>query len=265
MRSKVAMRRSRALASFLFASLWLLSSCFSRKPRTSAEVLLNERMAAVLLREGRAVEAEAAFQEALKDDPKNPEVHDGMGAALMMQGRMKEALPHLDRAVELAPERPAYRINRGLARLELGRYKEAEEDFQVADVSPIPEDRIAAAINRGRLRQRQGDFAGAEAEFTNALARDPKSFAAFLGRGVAREAKGDLEAAAEDYLEAIRLRPRNADANLRLGLVLVTLRKESLGRRYLERALEIDPSGETGAKARQILESISPHRVPASR
>jgi len=265
MRSKAAMQRSRALAFFVLPSLWLLSSCSSRKPQTSAEVLLNERMAAVLLREGRASEAERAFREALKDDPKNSEVHDGLGAALMMQGRMKEALPHLDRAVELAPERPAYRINRGLARLEMGRYKEAEEDLQVADASPVPEDRMAAAINRGRLRQRQGDFAGAEAVFTSALSRDSKSFAAFFGRGVAREAKGDLEAAAEDYLDAIRLQPRNADANLRLGLVLVTLRKESLGRRYLERALEIDPSGETGAKARQILESTSAPRAPASR
>jgi Flp pilus assembly protein TadD len=245
-------------------SLLLTSSCASRQGRTSAEVLLNERMAAVLLREGRAPEAEHAFREALKDDPKNPEVHDGLGAALMMQGRMKEALSHLERAVELAPEKPSYRINRGLALLQLERYKEAEEDFRVADSSPLPEDRQAASINRGRLRQRQGDFAAAESEFTNALARDPKSFAALLGRGVAREAKGDLEPAAEDYLEAVRLQPKNAEANLRLGLVLLSLRREALGRRYLERALELDPGGESGTKARILLEASTP-RVPASR
>jgi Tfp pilus assembly protein PilF len=217
--------------------------------------MLNERMAAVLLREGRAAEAERAFRESLRDDPKHPEVHDGLGASLLMQGRNKEALPHLDRAVELAPERAGFRINRGLALLELSRYAEAEEDFRVAEASSLPDDRLAAALNRGRLRQRQRDFAGAEAEYTTALSRDPKSFAAILGRGVAREAQGNLEMAAEDYLEAVRVSPRNAEANLRLGLVLVSMRKETLGRRYLERTVELDPTGEAGAKARLLLES----------
>jgi tetratricopeptide (TPR) repeat protein len=222
-------------------------------------------MAAVLLREGRAAEAERAFRESLKDDPKNPEVHDGLGASLLMQGRNKEALPHLNRAVELAPERAGFRINRGLALLELSRYEEAEEDFRVAEASSLPDDRLAAALNRGRLRQRQRNFAAAEAEYTTALSRDPRSFAAVLGRGVAREAQGNLNFAAEDYLEAVRLSPRSAEANLRLGLVLVTLRKEKLGRRYLERTVELDPTGDTGAKARLLLESSSADRPPSSR
>ena len=42
--------------------------------KTPAEVLLNERMAQVLLRDGRAVEAEKAFRDSLKEDPKNAEV-----------------------------------------------------------------------------------------------------------------------------------------------------------------------------------------------
>lgn len=253
-------------ATLLLASLLLVPSCASRRgANTDAEVLLNQRMAMVLLREGRAAEAERAFREALKADPRNPDVHDGLGASLMMQGRMKEALSHLDRAVELAPDKPSYRINRGLARLESGRYEEAEEDFRFASTSPLPEDRQAASINWGRLRQRQGNFAGAEAEFTEALGRDPRSFAALVGRGVAREASGQLEPAAEDYLEAVRVQPKSAEANLRLGLVLVTLRREVLGRRYLERALELDPTGDSGAKARMLLEASATPRAPASR
>lgn len=255
--------RAPALAAALIALVWL-PACAGQKSRTSAEVLLTERMAAVLLREGRAVEAERAFREALPDDPKNPDVHDGLGASLMMQGRMKEALPHLNRAVDLAPDKPSYRINRGLALLEVGRYEEAEEDFRVADSSPLAEDRQAASINRGRLRQRQGNFAGAEVEFSAALARDSKSFASWLGRGAARQAQGQLEAAAEDYLEAVRLQPKNAEANLRLGLVLVEMRREPLGRKYLERALELDPGGDSGAKARTLLESTTP-KTSASR
>ena len=91
-----------------------------------------------------------------------------------------------------------------------------------------------------------GDYAGAEMEFTAAIAREPKSFEALLGRGVARESRREFAAAAEDYLEAVRLQPKNPEANLRLGLVLLTMKKTALGRRYLERTVELDPSGETG-------------------
>jgi tetratricopeptide (TPR) repeat protein len=235
--------------------LTLVSGCATQAKKTgSAEVMLNERMAGVLLREGRAAEAERTYREVLPNDPKNPEVHDGLGVALLMQGRVKEAFASFDRAVGLDNEKPLYRIHRGMASLEMGRFADAEGDFQVAENSPVAEDRLDAAINRGRLKQRQKDFVAAEEAFSVALSRDPKSSAALIGRGIARESRGELEPAAQDYLEAIRIEPKNADAYLRLGLALVTMKKTALGRRYLERTIELDPTGETGAKARLILE-----------
>jgi tetratricopeptide (TPR) repeat protein len=247
--------RSRAL-SVAAAALLLASGCTRPKAKNSSEVLLTERMAEVLLRDNRPADAERAFRDVLKDDPKNPGVYDGLGVALMMQGRFRDALPYLDKAVALGPENGSYRNNRGVARMELGQYREAAEDFNVAEKSQNPDDRVSATINRGRLDQRQGDFTGAEQEFTNALARDPKSFAASLGRGVAREAKGDLQGAAEDYLVVVKLDPTSAEANLRLGLCLVSLHKVDLGRRYLQKATELDPNGDTGARARLLLDQM---------
>jgi Tfp pilus assembly protein PilF len=247
-------RRSATALALAGALLFGGACARAAKPKTSSEVLLTERMAQVLLRDGQPLDAERAFREALKYDPKNPEVHDGLGVALMMQGRFRDAVVSLDKAVSLAPENGSFRNNRGVARMELGQYREAGEDFNAAERSPNPDDRIAAAINRGRLHQRAGEFDAAEKEFANALARDPKSYAATIGRGAARESKGDLEGAAEDYLAAIKLDATSADANLRLGLCLVTLKKPDLGRRYLQRAVELDPSGDTGAKARLLLD-----------
>lgn len=243
------------LATALLAACGAAGCASAPATRNSAETLLNERMAAVLLRDGRAVEAEQAYRDVVRADPKNPEVRDGLAVSLLVQGKVRESLEEFDRAVKYAPEKPLYRIHRGMARTRVGRFEEAEEDFRAAEAAGTAEDRMDVSIHRGELRQRQGDFAGAEAEFTNALAFDPRSFAALLGRGVSRESRSDFEGAAEDYLEAVKIQPRSAEANLRLGLALVTLKRVALGRKYLERTIELDPGGDAAAKARLLLES----------
>lgn len=248
------MRAARGTALLLALAL-AAPACQPKKPKTSAEVLLTERMGQVLLRENRPAEAEKAFREVIKDDPKNPEVQDGLGLSLLMQSRFEESLPYFDKAVDLAPHNASYRNNRGVALMELGKYREAAADFDAAEHSVNADDRLSATINQGRLLQRQGQFAAAEQAFTNALARDPQSFAAMFGRAAARESAGDLEGAAEDYLAAIKVNPGSAEANLRLGLCLVSLKQTDLGRRYLQRAVDLDPMGDTGAKARLLLES----------
>jgi Tfp pilus assembly protein PilF len=250
-------RLSSGVVLALAAVAVLATGCPRTKPKTSAELLLNERMAQVLLRDGRPVEAEKAFKECLKDDPKNPEVLDGLGVSIVMQGRYKDALVPLDKALAIAPNNGSYRNNRGVARMELGQYAGAEEDFAAADASQNPDDRLSATVNMGRLRQRQGNYAAAQEQFSIAIARDPKSYAAFIGRAVARESAGNLEGAAEDYLNAVKLDPQSAEANLRLGMVLVSLHKPDLGKRYLQRAVDLDPAGDTGAKARLLLENMA--------
>ena len=40
-------------------------------------------------------------------------------------------------------------------------------------------------------------------------------------------------------------------------MVLVSLHKPDLGKRYLQRAVDLDPAGDTGAKARLLLENMA--------
>jgi Tfp pilus assembly protein PilF len=250
----------RRAASAIAAGLVLLTSgCASSGPKkASAEMMLNLRMATVLLREGRCADAEKAYREVLADDSNNLDAHDGLGVSLLCQGEPRGALDSFSQAVKLAPEKPLYRIHRGMALMQVRQYKEAEADFQWADSSTSPEVHLDLAIQRGKLLQLQGEFVAAEASFADALSRDPKNFAAILGRGVAREAQGKFEAAAQDYLEGVKLAPKNSEVNLRFGLALVSLHREALGRRYLERAVELDPLGEAASKARLVLESLGP-------
>lgn len=248
--------KTRRLFSLIAVCAAVAAGCSSnKKPETSTEVLLSERMGVVLLSQGRAREAEDAFRESLRGDPKKPDLHDGLGLALLAQGKTKESLDSFDRAVKYDPEKPLFRIHRGMVRTQLSRFGEAEEDFKIAENSPSPEDQFDLAINRGRMRLRMSDYREAERQFTMAIARDPKSVEALLGRGSARESRGDYSSAAEDYLEAVKLSPKSPEANLHLGLTLVTMKKTALGRRYLERTVELDPNGDSGAKARMLLEA----------
>jgi len=132
------MRRLRRAAPIV--ALAFAAACTKSKPKTSAELLLNERMAQVLLRDNRPAEAEKAFRECLKDDPKNPEVLDGLGVSLLMQARYKDALGPFDKAVGMAPENGAFRNNRGVALMELGQFKAAQDDFLIAAASQNSED-----------------------------------------------------------------------------------------------------------------------------
>jgi tetratricopeptide (TPR) repeat protein len=253
------MRRAAAAIAATVLLLLGASACEStgKKEMSSAEVMLQERMAAVLLREGRAPEAEKVYRDILPQDPKNPEVHDGLGAALLIQGKPKDAESSFDKAVDLAPDRALYLIHRATARIQRAKFSEAAQDLQQAEQLGGPTDRFDIALQWGELRQRMGEFAGAEVEYSKALTIGAQDlFAAYFGRGVARESQGNFEGAAEDYLESVRLRQRSAEANLRLGLALVQLRRVPLGRRYLERTVELDPGGESGERARILLDSI---------
>jgi tetratricopeptide (TPR) repeat protein len=244
----------------LLATLAALSSgaCSSSNTKKPAEQLLNERMASVLLHDGRWLDAERAYRDCAKTDPKNPNVNDGLGIALFYQGKVRESIEWFDKAVKYAPEGALYRIHRGMARTQAGDYKAAEEDFQAASASATPDDQLDLSLQKGRLKQLQGNPRESEAYYNDALSRDPRNFTGLLGRGIARESQGHMDLAAQDYLEAVKVQPKNPDGNLRLGLALVALDRQGLGRRYLERTVELDPSGDAGSRARVALDSLGP-------
>ena len=195
------------------------------------------------------MDAERAYRDVLKDDPNNPDLYDGLGSALLMQGRVpKDAVESVrPRRQDHRRRRPSYRINRGLALMELARVPEAEEDFQVADTSSIPDDRLAAAINRGRLRQMQGDYVGAEEQFTTALSQRSEFFAA-TSDGASR---GRRAATCRRGGRLPRGRAPAAPQRRREpapGSDAPRAEEGSLGCRYLERAVEIDPGGDVGSQ-----------------
>lgn len=101
-----------------------------------------------------------------------------------------------------------------------GRYRQGDLAGAIADydqVVALKPDYAAAYLERGVARRAQGDLEGAIEDLDRAIALDPGNALAYRYRGSARKAQGDLAGAIEDYETAIALSPRLLAAHYALG------------------------------------------------
>jgi tetratricopeptide (TPR) repeat protein len=151
------------------------------------------------------------------------------------------ALADFDQALALAPKEATYWVNRGLARVRLGQHTEAMADFHQAlllepdnshalyNLSLIDptsaktveaydkvigqnESFAPAYVNRGQARFAQGNFAGALADFNQAVALGHREYETYLNRALAKSRLKDHVGAVKDFGRAINREPRSAKA-----------------------------------------------------
>jgi tetratricopeptide (TPR) repeat protein len=247
--------------SLLSALLFAAACQTGAKKMPPSELYLTERMATVLLQQGNPADAEMSFRKVIPQDPENPEMRDGHGLSLLMLGRAKEALAEFDKALQISP-RGAYLNNRGAARMALGDISGAEEDFLKAYESPLAADRESALINLGRARMRRGLYTESQDALSRAITLDPESFDALIARGECRELLHDERGAVADYLSALRIKNDNLEAMFRVGVGLIALKQDELGRRYLQRITELSPDAPEAARARVLLGQEKNMEIP---
>jgi tetratricopeptide (TPR) repeat protein len=102
----------------LLAVMMLMAGC--------ASALLNGQIA---LRQGRYVEAEDYFNEALAKDPGRTDALVGLGIAQYKAGRIEESVDTLEKAVQVRPNEPSVRLYLALGYLKRGETSRAEEQL----------------------------------------------------------------------------------------------------------------------------------------
>ncbi len=100
----------------------------------------------------------------------------------------------------------ATHVNRGILRLRTGDAAGALADFNAA--TALNPEEPEAYLNRASTLLRQEEVAGAITQFDAAIAKNTRRPAlAYYGRGVAHEVSGNVRAAYQDYTKASQLAP----------------------------------------------------------
>jgi tetratricopeptide (TPR) repeat protein len=126
---------------------------------------------ALLERNGRHVEAEAAFREALRRDPLHAPTLNYLGYMLADRNeRLDEALALITRALEVEPHNPSYIDSLGWAHFRKGNLEEARRHLQRA-AEKLPSNSVVQD-HLGDVMHALGDRKAAAAAWRAALAGD---------------------------------------------------------------------------------------------
>ncbi|MEJ5342860.1 MAG: tetratricopeptide repeat protein [Thermogutta sp.] len=88
------------------------------------------RLAVVCDRQQRFLEAESLYAQAIRLNPKDPDLFNDLGYCYLLQGKLDKAERALLKAVGISPANERYRNNLGLVYGYQGRYQEALDQFR---------------------------------------------------------------------------------------------------------------------------------------
>ena len=204
---------------------------------------------------GEPAAALAAADRALALDPSSSQAHYVRGLALRVQGQSALAARELEAALVADQANPVILMDLGDIYALLRNYPQAQADLESAtradSSSPVPWMKLARFHLESLLSVESGLAAAQRAVAlapANGEARDLLGWAWYLNR------HGD-EALAE-LRQAIALAPRSASAHYHLGVVAAQAGDRETARRALQRAVDLDTTGDVEGRAARALSGL---------
>jgi tetratricopeptide (TPR) repeat protein len=117
----------------------------------------------------------------------------------------------------------------------------------------VSQEQIAFLMEAGLIYRDAKKFQEAETVFAGVRALAPKSEVAEVALGTVRFAEGKLDQAIKHYQTALKLNDRSAFAHAQLGEAYCFGGDAENARKYLKKAIELDPRGESGDHARSLM------------
>jgi serine/threonine-protein kinase len=221
---------------------------------TAARALRPEtahKLAHLLERMGRLVEAAVVFRDLVDRRPGNDRHQACLGRHLLKRSRSAEAAPILERAVATAREVISCKstdavahFNLGSALLAQGKAAEAAAEYREA-IRRRP-DYAAAHNDLGIALRDLGMAAEAVAELREAIRLHPDDAESHTNLGITLADQGNMAEAIVEHGHAIRLQPDLADAHANLGIALRAQGKVAQAIDEYREAIRLEPDNIVG-------------------
>lgn len=244
-------------------------SLLAARPNTLAA---RVNLGAALAHIGQVDAAITEYQAALKLAPDLESVHLDLGLAYSRKGDLEDARPQFDAAHRANPRDPRIAILLGDAEARTDQAaaaiamltpmetaNAANSDFEYALGEALiagghPRDGAArieksAALSNsaeswmlaGSTLLTMNEFAAARRDLDHAMALDPTLPSLCTMDGTARDKDGDSQAAEPAFRQALQQNPNDFEANLYMGAILYQQRKMDDAKRYLDKAIALNP------------------------
>ena len=263
------------LALFPFSGLAFSATALPMSaPQQSIEQLAAR--AEKLENDGKLEDAESAYREILKIDPRSIAALNRLGAIEVRRGQFSTGIRYYKQALDLNPSEFATNLNLGIAFIKRQDYanavppleraaRAAPENFQARELlagalvgqddfsRAVPHLEKASELNpndlgtlyileRSYLETKQ--FQKALPTFEHLQSLDPNSAWVRILRGQAEDALGNYPTAIEEFEVARRQLPRDATVGFSLGFMYWKTRRLAEAQSEIEEALKLDPEFE---------------------
>jgi tetratricopeptide (TPR) repeat protein len=183
--------------------------------------------------------AAAAYQEALKKDPGNAELHFDLSLALAKLGDERSAQEELETAIRLDHNLAKARNQLGIRHLMDNEKAKAEDEFKAA--ISVDSQFVEARNNLGVLYAWMGkDFEAIEL-FRQAIEGRPNYAPAHVNLGLVLAGEGKYAEAEKEFRSALRVSPKNVSAYSALGMIAAKLGRGEEAIEILQKVVQIQP------------------------
>jgi tetratricopeptide (TPR) repeat protein len=187
-------------------------------------------------------DAIAAFQEAARLDPKNPEPHLEAGALLEKQQKTADAEKEFQAALAIAPDSSDALIALSNMYMREKRFDEAQASLK--KLAALHPNDAGTHFQLGRMLAIAGKNEDGAVEMEAGLKLDPADSRARRDLADMKAESGKYDEAAQTYAALLSSDPDNADLHFGLGRMLLKQRKFAEAEQELIKAVKLKPGGE---------------------
>ncbi len=221
-----------------FAQSSLPASAKQSASQIAAQTQLAKGYA--LHQQGNLAQAQMAYLEALKLNPKNFEGLQLLGTLCAQARQSADALVYFDKALEVNANSASVLNNRGIVLMELKSPALALESYDKAIL--LQHDYPEAHSNKGNALQALNQLRPAVASYEWAIALRPGFADTYINKGVVLQRLGECAQAITSFTKALHINPSYSQAYYNAGRSFRQLGHLETALKYYNQAIHFNPS-----------------------